>query len=295
MRNSSRLKSSSQSRAQSQPWQLAKICACGPFEVATSKMGTAITKIVFQPPDPTYSKDPNLIWLNTSEHEVIPAFFIDRDAKFTLLFSHGNAEDLGMIIQYFREVSHILEVNIFAYEYTGYGMSTGEPHEVAVYADIEAAFKYLRDIIGIPWTEVVLYGRSIGSGPSIHLATRTAVRAMVLQSPLLSIYRVAMNSRFTLPGDMFSNVDKIGQVKCPTYIIHGTKDDIIPFWHAEDLVANCRQGIAYPPYIVENGGHNNLEIVARQPFYDNFHKFLNWVSDVEISDELNTMASESAI
>jgi hypothetical protein len=114
-------------------------------------MGSAITKIVFQPPDATYTKDPNLIWLHTSEHEVIPAFFIDRDAKFTLLFSHGNAEDLGMIIQYFREVSHILEVNIFAYEYTGYGMSTGEPYEMALYADIEAAFKYLRDII--PWTE----------------------------------------------------------------------------------------------------------------------------------------------
>ena len=49
------------------------------------------------------------------------------------------------------EVSHILNVNIFAYDYTGYGMSTGEPSEEALYADIEAAFKYLRDIVGIPW------------------------------------------------------------------------------------------------------------------------------------------------
>lgn len=64
---------------------------------------------------------------------MIPAFFIDRDAKFTMLFSHGNAEDLGMIIQYFREVSHILEVNIFSYEYSGYGMSTGEPSEQGLY------------------------------------------------------------------------------------------------------------------------------------------------------------------
>lgn len=258
-------------------------------------MGSAITKIVFQPPDATYSKDPNLIWLHTSEHEVIPAFFIDRDAKFTLLFSHGNAEDLGMIIQYFREVSHILEVNIFAYEYTGYGMSTGEPYEQAIYADVEAAFKYLRDIIGVPWNEVVLYGRSIGSGPSIHLATRTACRAMVLQSPLLSIYRVAFHSRFTLPGDMFPNVDKIGKVNCPVYIVHGTKDEIIPFWHAEDLVRNCRKGCAYPPYIVENGGHNNLEIIARQPFYDNFSKFLQWLEKEEISEDLMQQSLESSI
>lgn len=258
-------------------------------------MGAGLTKLVFQPPDATYTKDPNLIWLHTSEHEVIPAFFIDRDAKLTLLFSHGNAEDLGMIIQYFREVSHILEVNIFAYEYTGYGMSTGEPHEQAVYADIEAAFKYLRDIIGIPWSEVVLYGRSVGSGPSIHLATRTAVRAMVLQSPLLSIFRIAMHSRFTLPGDMFTNVDKIGKVKCPVYVVHGTKDEIVPFWHGEDLVRNCREGCAYPPYWVQDGGHNNLELVARQPFYDNFTKFLQWLDKEEISEELQEMANSSQI
>lgn len=249
-------------------------------------MGSAIDKIVFQPPDATYTKDPNLIWLHTGEHEVVPAFFIDRDAKFTLLFSHGNAEDLGMIIQYFREVSHILEVNIFAYEYTGYGMSTGEPNEMAVYADIEAAYKYLRDIIGIPWTEIVLYGRSIGSGPSIHLATRTAVRAMVLQSPLGSIFRVAIPSRITLPGDIFPNVDRISKVRCPVYIIHGTKDEIIPFWHSELLVRNCRKGACYPPYVVENGGHNNLEIVARQPFYDNFLKFLQWLEKEELSEDL---------
>mmetsp|Transcript_22939 Transcript_22939/g.48745 ORF Transcript_22939/g.48745 Transcript_22939/m.48745 type:complete len:259 (+) Transcript_22939:134-910(+) len=258
-------------------------------------MGSAVTKIVFQPPEPTYSKDPNLIWLNTSEHEVIPAFFIDRDAKFTLLFSHGNAEDLGMIIQYFREVSHILEVNIFAYEYTGYGMSTGEAHEQAIYADIEAAFKYLRDIIGIPWQEVVLYGRSIGSGPSVHLAAKTAVRAMVLQSPLASIYRVALNTRFTLPGDMFPNVDRIGKVLCPTYIVHGTKDEILPPEHAEALVRNCREGVAYPPYIVENGGHNNLEIVARQPFYDNFSKFLQWLEKEEIPEDLKLQAQETSL
>lgn len=200
-----------------------------------------------------------------------------------------------MIIQYFREVSHILEVNIFAYEYTGYGMSTGEPYEQAIYADIEAAFKYLRDIIGIPWHEVVLYGRSIGSGPSIHLAAKTAVRAMVLQSPLLSIYRVAIQTRVTLPGDMFPNVDRIGKVLCPVYIVHGTKDEIIPFYHAEDLVANCREGIAYPPYLVENGGHNNLELIARQPFYDHFLKFLQWLEKEELSEDLKAKAEERVL
>eukprot|EP00439_Symbiodinium_sp_Y106_P080984 s1579_g19.t2 len=235
-------------------------------------MGSAITTIVFQPPQPSYSRDPNLIWLSTSEHEVIPAFFIDRDAKFTLLFSHGNAEagcegtgSIGSRESWAGLGDDHPDVNVFAYDYTGYGMSSGKPSEQALYADIEAAFKYLRDIVGTPWSEIVVYGRSIG----------TAVRAIVLQSPLLSIYRVAFSSSFTLPGDMFPNVDRIGQ------------DEIIPSSHAEDLVRNCREGIAYPPYLVENGGHNNLELIARQPFYDNFTKFLQWLEKSEISEELH--------
>ena len=55
-------------------------------------------------------------------------------------------------------MSHILDVNIFAYDYTGYGMSSGEPSEEALYADIEAAFKYLRDIVGIPWSGLAATG-----------------------------------------------------------------------------------------------------------------------------------------
>ncbi|CAE8647986.1 unnamed protein product, partial [Polarella glacialis] len=91
-------------------------------------MGNNLARLVFQPPHSSYGKDPNLIWLNTSRGEVIPAFFIKREgAHFTLLFSHGNAEDLGLIIRYFRELSHILSVNVFSYEYTGYGMSSGQP------------------------------------------------------------------------------------------------------------------------------------------------------------------------
>mmetsp|Transcript_121954 Transcript_121954/g.352274 ORF Transcript_121954/g.352274 Transcript_121954/m.352274 type:complete len:259 (+) Transcript_121954:180-956(+) len=254
-------------------------------------MGAVLTKVVFQPPEPTYARDPNLIWLNTTEKEVIPAFFIDKDAKYTLLFSHGNAEDLGGVIEKMREVSHILDVNVFAYEYTGYGMSTGEPHEEAFYADIEASFTYLCDVIGVPWQQIVLYGWSIGSGPSVHLACKFAARALVLQSPLLSVYRVALSTRATLPGDMFPNGDRIGDVPCPVYIVHGTEDETVPFWHAQDLAAQRRKECAYPPLWIEGGGHCNLEKVARQDFFDNFLKFLQWLDKEDISPSLADLAA----
>lgn len=260
-------------------------------------MGHGLARLVFQPPPPSYAKDPNLIWLTTELDEVIPAFYINKpQARFTLLFSHGNAEDLGLIIRYFREVSHMLQVSVFSYEYTGYGMSTGQPCEAAVYADVVAAYKYLRDQAKIPWTQIIPYGRSIGTAPSVHLATITPVRGVVLQSPMISIYRIPFQLRFTLPGDVFSNIDKIGEVCCPVFIIHGTRDEIVPIWHGQGLYEVCRKkGIAYDPYVIEGADHNNLEVQAGDAFYDEFTKFLDFLESTPVSDKLRRQAEELPI
>ena len=70
----------------------------------------------------------------------------------------------------------------------------------------------------------------------------------------LPLKRVAFITRLISSG-----IATAPEVKCPVYIVHGTNDEVISYSHAEDLVRNCQEGIAYPPYLVENGGHNNLE------------------------------------
>mmetsp|Transcript_85903 Transcript_85903/g.170512 ORF Transcript_85903/g.170512 Transcript_85903/m.170512 type:complete len:261 (+) Transcript_85903:95-877(+) len=258
-------------------------------------MGSNLGRLVFQPPTSSYQRDPHLIWLTTSRSEVIPAFNIPcQGAHYTLLFSHGNAEDLGLIIRYFREVSRQLRVNVFAYEYTGYGMSTGQPKEAAVYADIEAAFNYLRDEMNVPWQQIVPYGRSVGTAPSLHLAARTAVRAIILQSPMLSIYRIPFRLRFTLPGDVFANIDKVSSVCCPVFIIHGTRDEIVPVWHGQTLYEACKKnGIAHDAYVVEGADHNNLEVQAGDAFYERMRGFLRHLEDSPISQMLEGQAQSA--
>lgn len=255
-------------------------------------MGSNLARLVFHPPVPSYQRDPNLIWLQTSKGEVIPAFYLTRpNARFTLLFSHGNAEDLGYIIRYFREMSLHLQVNVFVYEYTGYGMSTGQSSEAAVYSDVEAAFNYVRDVIGTHWTQIIPYGRSIGTAPSVHLAKSTAVRGMILQSPMMSIYRIPFRLRFTLWGDAFTNIDKIGDVCCPVFIIHGTRDEIVPVWHGQGLYNTCvKKGIAYEPYVVQGADHNNLEYQAGGAFYERIGDFLKHLEQSPISDGLSQQA-----
>lgn len=268
------------------------LAAASAGEVA---MGNNLARLVFQPPQSSYGKDPNLFWLTTSREEVIPAFYLRKpDAFFTLLFSHGNAEDLGLIIRYFKDVSHQLHVNVFSYEYTGYGMSTGQPQEAAVYSDIEAAFKYLREELRIPWTQIVPYGRSIGTAPSIHLAREYPVRGVILQSPMVSIYRIPFRLRFTLPGDIFTNIDKIGDVCCPVFVIHGTRDEIVPVWHGQALHEICvKKGTAYEPYVLEGGDHNNLEMQAGDAFLVRISAFLQHLKQTPISEKLQRQAENA--
>ena len=75
----------------------------------------------------------------------------------TILFSHGNAEDLGMIYDWFLQLSIELNVNIFSYDYAGYGQSTRiEPTEASVFADIESAFAYMQRELHLKASDIIL-------------------------------------------------------------------------------------------------------------------------------------------
>jgi len=246
-------------------------------------MGDAISTLLFQPPPPTYLHPSRHFWLNTATGSRIPAFFIERpNAQVTILFSHGNAEDLGMIYDWFNDLARVLRVNIMAYDYTGYGKSNGAPCEENCYADIEAAYSYLLEVRRLQPEQIVLYGRSLGSGPSCFLAQKSAkegqsVGGVILQSPLLSAFRVALDFRFTMIGDKFPNIDYAPNIKCPVFIVHGTQDEVVPFWHGEDLFMALPQQWRAKPFWVEGAGHNNIEALLRPTgaFVDKVVEFLD--------------------
>lgn len=151
-------------------------------------MGSNLSTLVFQPPEVTYLQaKKHLVWLQTSKNATIPAFYIDRKAKVTLLFSHGNAEDLGMIFEWFQELSQEVRVNVMAYDYEGYGKSNGRPSEQGCYDDIDAAYTFLTQTLRTPPEQIVLYGRSVGSGPSCYLAEKLHKEQVALGGLILQV------------------------------------------------------------------------------------------------------------
>ncbi|KAJ3679095.1 hypothetical protein LUZ60_017106 [Juncus effusus] len=180
-------------------------------------------------------------------------------AKLTLLYSHGNAADLGQMYELFVELSSHLGVNLMGYDYSGYGQSTGKPSEQNTYADIEAAYRCLIEKYGAKEEDIILYGQSVGSGPTCDLASRlNRLRAVVLHSPIMSGLRVMYPVKSTYWFDIYKNIDKIPLVKCPVLVIHGTSDEVVDCTHGKKLWELCKE--KYEPLWIKGGNHCNLEL-----------------------------------
>ncbi|XP_051919981.1 alpha/beta hydrolase domain-containing protein 17C [Hippocampus zosterae] len=184
------------------------------------------------------------------------------NSRYTLLFSHGNAVDLGQMCSFYIGLGSRINCNVFSYDYSGYGVSTGKPSEKNMYADIDAAWQVLRNKYGVTPENIILYGQSIGTVPTIDLAARHECAAIILHSPLMSGLRVAFpNTRKTYCFDAFPSIDKVSTMASPVLVIHGTEDEVIDFSHGLAMYERCPRAVE--PLWVEGAGHNDIELYAQ--------------------------------
>lgn len=211
----------------------------------------------------------------TRRGNVILGFHFRRaDSTKTLLFSHGNSTDIGIMFHHLRDLCTNLQVDVFAYEYSGYGESTGVPSEADLYSDVEAAYHYLTHDCSVPDDQIICYGQSIGSVPSIDLASRTSVGGLILHSAMKSGLGVIHEVKTTYWFDVFQNAARIKRVNAPVFIIHGMQDTEIPFEHGLTLYEACPPEVAYDPWWVKEAGHNDIEINHRMLYFENLARFL---------------------
>ncbi|XP_040989390.1 alpha/beta hydrolase domain-containing protein 17B-like [Juglans microcarpa x Juglans regia] len=191
--------------------------------------------------------------------EIVAVYVRHPMATSTLLYSHGNAADIGQMYELFIELSTHLRVNLMGYDYSGYGQSSGKPSEQNTYADIEAAYKCLEENYGAKREDIILYGQSVGSGPTLDLAARLPkLRAVVLHSPILSGLRVMYPVKRSYWFDIYKNIDKIPSVRCPVLVVHGTADEVVDCSHGKQLWQLCQE--KYEPLWIKGGNHCDLEL-----------------------------------
>jgi fermentation-respiration switch protein FrsA (DUF1100 family) len=178
------------------------------------------------------------------------------------------------MFHHLRDLCTKLQVDIFAYEYSGYGESSGVPSESDVLADIDAAFHYLTHDCSIPENQIVCYGQSVGGVPTIDLATRSYLGGVILHSTFKSGLGVIHEVKTTFWFDVFTNAEKVQRIQCPVFMIHGTHDTEIPFEHAVAIHEAIPVDLAFDPWWVKEAGHNDIEISFRAQYFQHLQKFL---------------------
>lgn len=164
-----------------------------------------------------------------------------------------------------------LKVSILLYEYSGYGASTGKSSEKSLENNIKAAYDYLKK--ETPWHKIVLLGSSIGSYPSCKLASQVPIAGLILLSPLASgLSLICEDIKKTHSRDVFNNLALVSIIKCPVFVIHGKRDKIVPFSHAEALISAMKN--PYPPFFIDRGGHTGIEVRYRKQFLFRISEFL---------------------
>ncbi|CAD8046094.1 unnamed protein product [Paramecium primaurelia] len=197
-----------------------------------------------------------------------------------ILFSHGNASDLGYMIDTLIDLCTNLRINVFAYEYSGYGLSQGKCTDLNIINNIQVAYDFLVSQLKFDPTKIIVYGYSIGSGPSVMLVSDNEfpVGGLVVHSGLSSGLRVVNNKLKSTPFyDIFPNVDRIKNVTCPVFIMHGLEDEIIDFTQAKLLANNCQR--LYEYWEVENIGHSGIDTNAehRKNYFYKLRDFIKLI------------------
>ncbi|MEE2847580.1 MAG: alpha/beta hydrolase [Gemmatimonadota bacterium] len=237
-----------------------------------------VDRLIFFPPSSSYDEHaPGLLRLQSEARDEIAAFHHETPgAGITVLFAHGNAEDLGHGTGHAERYAQ-LGVSVLSFEYPGYGLSSGKPTEPGTYAAADAAYRYLREQVGLESGAIIAHGRSLGGGVMVDLASRLPVGGLIIESSFVSVYRVVTRAPL-LPVDQFKSLAKLSDVAAPALVIHGQRDEVIAPWHGRRLFQALPESRRSSLW-VERAGHNDLAQVAGQSYWDALAAFTASVDD----------------
>jgi fermentation-respiration switch protein FrsA (DUF1100 family) len=192
-----------------------------------------------------------------------------------VLFCHGNAGNISHRLENVRLL--VREgLQVFLFDYRGYGRSLGSPSEHGIYLDGLAAYDYLAKQEGISPATIIPFGRSLGAAVAIEICLRREVRSLITESAFTSIRDVARSTALFFPVSYllpahYDNLRKIGQINVSKLIIHGRDDEIIPFSMGQRLFEAAKAPKYFLP--LERAGHNDTYLVGGRAYFEALARF----------------------
>lgn len=192
-----------------------------------------------------------------------------------LLHFNGNAGNIAGRAQ-LMEMVHSNGWGMLLFDYRGYGKSEGSPGESGLYLDSQAAWDWLTTQAAIEPARIIFWGESLGCGVALNLATKQTPAGLILEAPFKSLRELAKELYPWLPVSLFlrsrfENREKIRLVKAPLLIIHGRRDEIVPFQHGKTLY-ELAQGQKY--FLALNSSHNDIFDSGGNLYQEGIRKFV---------------------
>ncbi len=244
--------------------------------------GGCISTILFQP-DRKIHSTPSSINLKFKEYSFysdsnnrINSWWIPaQESKYTVLFCHGNGGNISHRLRTIQ-ILHEMNLNVFIFDYSGYGKSEGSPSEKETYRDAVAAWNFLVNNCRIKPAEIIIWGRSLGGAVAVKLASGKKPAALVVESSFSTLEKVVDDHTSCLfkplgAGGKYRSIEEIGKINAPVCIIHSRDDEVIPYYHGELLF---RAAAGQKKFVIISGSHNRGFYKSRQWYVSNINEFI---------------------
>ncbi|MBI1388572.1 MAG: alpha/beta fold hydrolase [bacterium] len=216
-----------------------------------------------------------IVTLHAADGATLSAWYLPHpEARASLLFCHGNAGNISYRLEALRQF-HSLALNVFIFDYRGYGVSRGRLSEKGTYLDAAAAYEWLKG--KTPGLPLVVFGRSLGAATAVDVASAQRPDALIFESGFTSIPGLGREIYPMLPVKWVSaihydNLAKISRVRAPMLVIHSPDDELIPFHHGREIFA-----AANPPkeFLEIAGLHNEGFLLSEDRYLEGIDRFLD--------------------
>ena len=217
----------------------------------------------------------------------IPCMFLScsQSTDTVVVYFHGTSEDIGNAEYFFYPLKDVWKCHVLVVEYPTYGLYEDAPPlgEESIFEDAEIVYRFLLERAGLKEEQIIVFGRSIGSGPACHLASKFNPLMLMLLSPFKSlrdaIGSITIGFLSYLFKERFKNIDCIDKVRSPVLIIHGKKDTLVPLEHSQELINKCsstKKQLVAPDLMT----HNDFDVID-----DLVNPFITFCNKFELFNE----------
>lgn len=219
------------------------------------------------------------IWFPASDGVRLHGWLIPAPgAEATLVWFHGNAGNISHRVNNIRYVHHLLGVNVFIFDYRGYGRSGGSLFalsEQATYRDAEGALAWVRGCPDLAGSRVVYFGRSLGAAVAVEMAQRHSPAGIILETAFTSLKDIARVVYPYVPlfflRTKYESARKLPGIRTPILVVHGDQDEVVPLEQARRLYAAANEPKTF--YLIPGAHHNDTYVVG-DAYFDALARFL---------------------